>query len=410
MPTFSYHGCDNDGAETSGTLEAQSEQVALETLQARGITAFSLNEGQKNLGPRDPWYRREITFGRKSLALSTQANSAELMATLFAAGLSSAEVMRISAMSTEDPTVRRQFNRTYQRLEDGELLSQAFKEENQNFSPIFLSLVTVGDKANAAAQQLEDLASYLRRQNTIRQRLSSALIYPTILIVAAFALLLVIVFYLAPTLEPLFRSAGKPLPGTLATLLAIKDLVVSRWQLLLLGSFCATMAAAFALQTRTGKELWASFLARLPVLGTVLACAELARLTQSTVLLLSSGFNIAEAMNTAARANTNKTPLSATFQDSAASIQAGGTASEMISRNAYIPNFYIELFQVGESANQLPSTLTTLARALNSRVETQTQRLLLLFTPFITLSLGTGVGLLVYSLMGAILEISDIAF
>ncbi len=410
MPVYSYQGCDSTGASENGTIEASSEKLAFDTLQSRGITVFDLSTGTGSTGAELPWYRRDISFWGNELSYEDQAATADLLATLFGAGLSATEVIRIAALSSEKPEIKRHFERVGQRVADGSSFSEAFEAENRLFSPIFVSFLKVSDTANTLPQLLKELGRFFQKQNAVRQKVVSALIYPAILVVAAVALLLVVIFYLAPNLEPIFASVDREPPGTLAFLLSVNEVLRSYW-LVVLGCFLGLIFAFLAgLQIPSVKSALSRAQLRLPIVGKLMRLTALSRLAQATELLLSSGQPLAEALRTAAQVMGRSSGFGVRFEEAAEAIEAGLSASTVFDEDPAIPATFKELFRIGEGTNRLPSTLAALSESMATQADRQSQRLLNLLTPALTLVLGLGIGFLIYTLMGAILEVNELAF
>jgi len=410
MPIYSYQGCDDAGVNESGTIEATSEKLAFDTLQSRGITVFELSVGSRSTDNELPWYRRDISFWGRELPYDDQAATADLLATLFGAGLSATEVIRIAASSSEKLEIKRHFERVGQRVADGASFSAAFEAENRLFSPIFVSFLKVSDTANTLPQLLKKLGRFFQKQNSVRQKVVSALIYPAILVVAAIALLLVVILYLAPNLEPIFASVDREPPGTLAFLLSMNGALRNYWLFVVGGFGVLILALLAALQIPTVRSALSRAQLRLPIVGRLMRLTALSRLAQATELLLSSGQPLAEALRTAAQVMGESSGFGVRFEEAAEAIEAGLSASTVFDEDRAIPPTFKELFRIGEETNRLPSTLAALSESLADQSDRQSQRLLNLLTPTLTLVLGLGIGFLIYTLMGAILEVNELAF
>ncbi|MVO18475.1 type II secretion system F family protein [Parasedimentitalea huanghaiensis] len=410
MAEFYYTGYDANGQTERGSITSASEQLAFELLQSRGITVFDLREDESTTTNDLPWYRKDIKFGHQELALEEQAATADLLATLFSSQLPVSEVFRIAALSTENPKVKSQFERIRQLVDDGTSLARAFETENRLFSPVFISFLGVSDKANALPLLLRSLSSFFLKLNETRQKIISALIYPAILMIAACGLLLVVVLYLAPNLEPLFRAADRKPPDTLSALLQINIIVSSYWHWMLLGLVGSFLLLGVSLQQQRSRIIFYDLALRVPLIGKLLRFSALARLTQATELLLTSGQPLPLALRQAVESMGASAGFGQLFKRAATTLEAGGTASSVISEHRLVPANYKELFRIGEETNRLPTTLVALSETLNAQVDRHAQRLLSMLTPMLTLVLGLGIGYLIFTLMGAILEINEIAF
>ena len=408
MPVYSYKGYDQSGKSEAGTIDASNENLAFEMLLSQGITVIDLASGNTLPTSDVAWYKRDIQLWGAELPYQEQAIIADLLATLFQAGLSVSEVIRIAILSTEKADVKRHFERVGQRVDDGESFPDAFESENRLFSPIFVSFLRISDTSNALPTLLNELSRFFQNQSTIRQKITSALIYPAILISAAIALFFVIVLYLAPNLEPIFASVGREAHGTLGFLLWVNSVFREYWLAILLG-FLASLFCIIALRQITWVKSTAVQLRfSLPIFGDLSYLSTLSRLVQSTQLLLVSGLPLAEALKVSAQNMGQGSTLSARFAEASDALEAGQSAATVFDDDLRIPPVFKELFRIGEHTNTLPSTLEALSDYVSAKLEQKSQKLLSLITPVLTLVLGVGIGILIYSLMGAILEVNEI--
>lgn len=409
MPKFIYQGVDDSGQIDSGTLNAGSERLAFDTLQSRGITVFELAPEAERSRAVTPWYRRQLG-SQKELPLDQQAAIADLLSSLFASHLSVTQVIQVATLGIQQKEIASQFKRMEQRVADGDEFSVAFEAESRKFNPLFTSFLKVSDASNALPQLLKQLADFLRSQHAVRQQFASAMIYPAILAVVSLALMSFVIFYLAPNLKPIFTSVGQEPPGALSTLLKINASITENSTLYLLLTGLACTVLMFLSQSNALKASTIRLISKMPIIGEQIRVISLTRLTKSLSMLLQSGLTLSEALKTSAAAMGGVDHQIDTFKKAAQSVEAGGSAASAFEADGQIPSIYKELFKIGEQANQLPDTLEMLSRTYAEQLKSQTQRLVGLITPSITLLIGGGVGLLVYSIMGAILEVNQIAF
>jgi general secretion pathway protein F len=410
MPNYNFSGFDANGAAESGQLAAANEALAFETLRARGITVVSLAQGSGGSLDSKPWYLRDINFRGGRLSLNEQASVAKFLAILFGAKLPAREIIRISQISIGNQLVQSHFRRVGVRVEDGETLADAFEAENTLFSPIFVTFLKTSGATNATDILLRELAEYFEGMAQMRQKIISAIIYPAILVLASFLLVFVVVFYLAPTLEPIFQSVGKDVPPTLARLLAFGDALQMWWPFLL-----GTGVGFIVIGSVLSKKLWAKrMIARtvlaLPIAGDISKLSTLARLSKSTELLLKAGVPFSKCLKQAAEIEAGASPLPDGFLLASDYVNEGQNASRAFQESNYFPREFVELFLVGEKTNTLPESLKAMSEILRYQVDQASSRALSLLTPVLTLILGGAVATLVLTLMSAILEVNQIAF
>ncbi|MDA7425614.1 type II secretion system F family protein [Thalassococcus lentus] len=410
MPEFFYKGIDQAGRNENGSLEASSEKLAFDTLSSRGITVFELSERSLETETKTSWLLRDIQFGSARLPPGEQANVAELLASLFRAKLAATEIIRIVASTTHHAEVRRHFERTGQRVADGVQFSYAFAAENRSFSLLFVSFLKVGDTANTAPLLLDSLAEHLRTQSATDRKITSALVYPMILVLAAIALTMVVVFFLAPSLEPIFLAAGQQTPTILSACLRVGDFLSNYWLHSLLTTIAFVFSVIALVQSPALKTYFRTARFRLPLVGPMARDALIVQLCVATRLLLLSGEPLLAALRGAVAAMGDNDRISEAFSEASEALEQGVSAASAFRAYPELPGVFLELFEVGETTNTLPDALNSIREVLSAQTEVRAQRLLSLITPVLTLVLGLGIGTLIYAIMGAVLEINEIAF
>jgi general secretion pathway protein F len=387
----------------SGRLESPSEQAAFDTLRALGLTVVELREGSVAL-TAEPWWKRDIALGSGALALVDQAALAEQMATMFRVRLPVLEMLRILAQGVERGDTRARLERVARLVAEGMPLAEAFAQAGPKVAPVFLSLLRAGAQSDAMPEQLTDLARLLRLQDQLRGQVATALLYPAILIVAAVAVMLIVALTLAPALAPLFQGEGREMPGSLAFFLWVGRVITGWWPVILLLIAGGVVAVIWGL-----RQGWGRVVFRLPLFGPLVRDAALLALVRSLALMLKAGRPLAEALRGMAQADAGG-PYAADLQAAVTALERGERAHVALARGGRLPPMVRELFRVGEEANALVPVLEALSQTLQGQLDQSTQRLLRLLTPILTLVIGGAVGVLVYSIMGAVLSINDLAF
>lgn len=383
-------------------MDSPSEVAAIDTLRALGLTVVELTEGK--VASAVPWWKRDISLSGGALALAEQAALAEQMATMLRVRLPALEMLRILAQGAGRADTRDRLERTARLVAEGVPLAPAFEQAGPKVAPVFLSLLRAGGQSDAMPEQLTDLARLLRLQDQLRGQVATALLYPAILIVAAVAVMLIVALTLAPALSPLFQGDGRAMPASLAFFGALGDLIRGWWPLLTVALIA--LIALVILGLRAG---WGRVVFRLPLFGPLMRDAALLALVRSLALMLKAGRPLAEALRGMADADPAG-PFAPDLRAATAALERGERAHAALAKGGRLPPMVRELFRVGEEANALVPVLEALSQTVQGQLDQSTQRLLRLLTPILTLIIGGAVGALVYSIMGAVLSINDLAF
>jgi general secretion pathway protein F len=281
--------------------------------------------------------------------------------------------------------------------------ADAFDQGGPKVDPVFLSLLRSGQHSDSMHEHLADLAGLLRLQDQLRGQVATALVYPAILVVAALAVVLIVALTLAPALAPLFAGQDRPMPLSLSVFLWLGSVITVWWPLLL--ALLAAGSVAAVIGARAGLD---RLLFRLPLFGPLVREAALLALVRSLSLMLKAGRPLADALRAVADADRTG-PFAPDLTAAVAALERGERAHQAFDESGRLPVIVRELFRVGEEANALVSVLDAMSQTLAGQLEQSTQRVLRLLTPILTLVIGGAVGLLVYSIMGAVLSINDLA-
>ncbi|WP_432254510.1 type II secretion system F family protein [Limimaricola sp. AA108-03] len=402
MPMFSYVAYSDNGQREAGEIDSASEGGAYETLLAMGLSVVELRDAGSP--SRTSWLRREIALPRRPLPLGEQALLAEQLALLFSVRLPIPSLLRVLGHGSMRHSTRTRLQRVIWLVSEGLPFAQAFQQVGPPVSPVFRELLGLGEASNAMPELLRDLAELLRRQQKLRAHITSALLYPILLLVSGLALLLLVTMSLAPALAPLFDGEARPMPASLSLLLGLREFLLQWWPALLLagGAGCVALLAVAVRPTAGRLAL------RLPLIAPVLRDAALLRLTRGLRLLLRAGLTLPEALEAVAKESDI---LARPVREAAAALRRGGRAHGAFAEHETgLPTLFVELFRIGEETNRLEEVLETLCSVLATQLERRVQGLLQALTPALTLLVGGSIGGLVFTIMDAVMSINELAF
>lgn len=400
MARFRYTAFSTDGQRETGYLEAESDLAAFSKLTDLALTVTELVSV-------DGGAVREGATDGKPLGPGVQAELAEQLAVLLGTGLPALRVAEIVARMASAHGLRRHFSRVVQLMSDGKGFAESMEQASGRLSPLFAVLASVGEGAGAAGAQFPLLAKVLRRQDRIRSQITSALIYPAILLLGGAAMVLFMAVFLAPRLDAIFSSAGREPPAALAAFSTL-GAMWTNGTLPAAGAAVLVAAASFS-RLRGSRSVLGRVKFRLPVVGPLARDVAMSHMVRSLQLLLNAGVPLSAALSRTAGSFPDM-PYSSAFDAAAAAVEAGGRAYDVLGQDRTISPLVRELFAIGEETNTLSRILETVAETLDQGVERGLQRAMAMLTPVLTLVVGGGIALVVASVMSAILSINDLAF
>lgn len=405
MPNYAYSAYANDGSSVSGEIQAENDVAALDLIAQRGLTPISLTEG----GYSGPWWSREINL----VSTSGKIKSGELeqfftsFSALMLAQFPLPRTLGYCENQTKDRTMKRALGTVRASVENGMSLGQAMRDAGHVFPERFISLIATGESSNKLAEISASAAALLNSEAKLKRELRAALVYPAILLVMSFLVLGLVVFYLAPTLMPVFATAGAEPPAILQFMTGVRDVVLSGWPVLLAGT-AAILLVTYTLRQRLSAGITA-LLMRLPLSGRYLKRRETLRLCQSIHLMLNSGATLTQSL-TAAQEGAGFAAYKSLLADAKERIVAGGTLSETLGDSPLIDDMAGTLIQAGEESDRLTEVLETVVTSLSASTSQTLNQMVRLLTPLLTLIIGIGVGAVILSTISAIMDLNDIAF
>jgi len=404
MALFRYRAIAATGAIVTGTLEASTQSGVADTLRRQGhvpIAATEIGAG----GLRDRIDQMLTLPRRPSLRALTTAT--QELAALLGAGLDLDRCLATLTGLSDIRSLHPAFAAARQRLRDGASFADALSADAV-FSPFYVNLVRAGERGGSLDATFAALANYLARTLSVREAISSALVYPAVLVATAGISVVVILGFVLPEFAPLFAESGKQLPWATRIAMGLSSVFRDYWwalALLLLGTGVAARAASRNPVFRARAD---AALLKLPVLGELLLSMEVERFCRTLGTLLKSGVALPEALQLASAVLWNHT-LRDAVADAALSLREGEQLSLKLKAAGIFPTLTLDLIQIGEETGQLDDMLIKQADLDQERLRHRLDRLLALLVPVLTIGLGFIVAGLIASMLVAVLSVNDLA-
>ncbi|MGB3317048.1 MAG: type II secretion system F family protein [Albidovulum sp.] len=405
MPSYSYQALASTGETVTGDLYAENEPSALDALVQKGLTPLDLRPAEENI----PWWNRDIRFFGSSPSVREKdiENFFSAFSTLLDARIPLSRALAFCKRQTRNRRLRRAVADMETRVEGGETLAAAMRSVSPAFSERLSDLIAMGEAANRLPQVTRDIAAFLSSEAKLRGELRSALIYPVLLLIMSAAVVSLVIFYLAPTLLPVFSSAGVAPPVTLQVMSAIRTVLLDGWVIILVVFlFLGALFTAFRspLTVMLGRVSL-----RLPGLGVFLRQKESLRALRTLGMMLTSGTPLPTALGNA-RDICRSQQFKALFAQCRKEIESGGKLSTALSESWLVDDMVKILIQTGEESDRLPSAVAKAADHLSQSSSATLARAMQMITPVLTLAIGLGVGGIILSTISAIMDMNDIAF
>lgn len=404
MPEFVYRSVPPSGLAGQGRLQAPDRARAADHLHAQGhfLLALTLAEPRNSLRA---FLTREVG-GRKRLSGSATADFVDRLALLLEADVSVEAALGILAGSATSAAMRQQAEALLRRLRSGASLAEAMSVEAGVFPAGVIAMVRAGEASGTLAPTLKLLGDTLKRTESVRQSVRSALIYPVILVITALGTVVFVLTVVLPELEPVIAEAGAAPPPAARMAFAASFFVRQYWWFLLTGPTLLALAAHQAFRQPRFRLRRDAFLLRVPILGQALRTAEAGRFARSLGALLGGGVPLSSALSLAHPALVN-TVIARAVLRIAEGVREGGALAGPLAASGVMPDLAVQLIRIGEATGRLPSMLLQLAGLCEADVRRSLDRALALLVPLLTISLGGLVAGIIAAVMSAVLSMND---
>lgn len=322
------------------------------------------------------------------------------------------EALRTIGQQAERRGVRRVLAATHAQVLEGFRLSEAMARQGDAFPPLYRAMVAAGESSGALPQILDRLADLLEREQQVRARLATALVYPAALALTAVAVVIALMTFVVPRVVDQFDSMGRELPWLTRAVIGISDFTLGWGLPLLVVLTFAAVAFSRLLRRPAFRLAFDGQLLRTPLLGRLIRDVHAARLSRTLAIMVGSGLPLMEGLAITARTVHNRV-LRAATDGMVASIREGGSLSAAMKQaNAGIrvfPSTLLYMASSGENSGRLGPMLERAADYLEREFNTFTSAAMSLLEPVIIVVLGGVVAVIVLSILLPILQFNSLA-
>jgi general secretion pathway protein F len=405
MTAFRYTAIGPGGERLAGIMEAATADEVIARLQRQGSMPVRA-EPAEQARRWSSWLNLDLG-ARRGLRKQDVADLIRELATMLTAGQDLDRALRYM-QETASARMRPTMTGLRDAVRDGAPLSVAMARYPASFPAMHVGLVRAGEAGGNLGPTLARLADLLDRQRALASTITSAMIYPTVLLVAMVGAVTLLLTEVLPQFVPMFEQSGVALPASTQFLIDAGNLVQADGLLMLLGLLIMLLLARAALRQDAVRLVVDRLLLRLPIVGDLTREVLAARFSRVLGTLLLNGVALIPALGIVRDAMGNRAGQAAVESASLAA-RGGGALSPELDATGVFPPRTIHLLRLGEETAQLGAMALRAADIHENRTRLATQRLTALLVPAITILMGIAVGGIVASLMTAMLSLNDLA-
>ncbi|MDD5413140.1 MAG: type II secretion system F family protein [Methylobacter sp.] len=402
---FSYKAVNSLGETEEGVRDAVDEQLLIADLQAEGYIPIRVIPASAKSFLGLGLGIKQSKLSQKDIALFTGE-----LATLLESGLPLDKSLLVLIDLTEDnERVTKLIGRVLEKVKGGSTLADALEKQPGIFSKFYLNMIRAGEAGGSLGEVLTRLSEYLERSRELKETVSTALIYPAILLIMSLASLFVMLTFVVPQFSEMFESAGKALPVSTQIVVGLAEWLQSYWWVLALGVVLITSYMNLQMADPVKKKVWDGRFLKLPLAGTIILNKETANITRTLGTLLGNGVSILSAL-VIVRETVDNLVLAEAIQDTEEQLKQGKNMSDAFLEKEIFPKMAMQMIKMGEETGRLEEMLLRVATIYDKQLRVAIARMLALLEPALIISLGLMIAGIIVSILLAILSVNDLAF
>lgn len=384
--TFLWEGKDKKGNRVKGRGLARDELDMKNDLRRQGIAATRVRK------------ERQLFKSEGKVTSEDIAIFARQLATMLTAGIPMVQAFEIIGVGNDKPAMQKLVLAIKGDIETGNALNQALAKHPLHFDDLFVNLVEAGEHAGALETVLDKIATYKEKTEALKKKIKKALFYPAAVLAVAVIVTVVLLLFVIPQFESLFKGFGADLPAFTQFVINMSQWLQAKWWLAfgILGGLIFTFTY-FHKRSRAMRQFLDRMSLQIPVIGPILKKAAIARFARTLATMFGAGVPLVEAMKSVAGATGN-----ILYQEGVLKmrdeIATGMRMQRAMENTSLFPNMVVQMIAVGEESGSLDDMAGKVADFYEADVDAAVDALSSLLEPLIMVILGVLVGGLVIAM------------
>ncbi len=307
------------------------------------------------------------------------------------AGLPLVQALEIIGTQADNPAFRKVLLQIKTRVESGSTFADALGEHPKAFDELFVQLVRAGEIGGILDTILQRLGAYIEKNEKLKRRVKGAMVYPAIVLLISFGVVGVLIGFVVPTFEKMFRDMGGALPGPTQLLIDISHNFTGSWYLYIGVPIAVFVAFKLATRKGQGQLVWHKVVLKMPMFGSLVRKVAVARFTRTLGTMISSGVPILDALEIVARSAGNRVIENAILYVRA-KISEGKNIATPLAETKVFPAMVVQMIGVGEATGAMDAMLGKIADFYDDEVDVAVAALTSMIEPLMMVFLGGTVG------------------
>jgi type IV pilus assembly protein PilC len=418
MPRYTYVALDSRGQETTGVIDANTQNDAVGQLRQSGYfpktiseegkgkpakaqkTAVAKSAASKQININIPFLERKTVKGKTLMIFTRQ------LATLIDAGLPLLRGLTVLAKQEPDQVLRKVIVSLAEAVQGGGTFSESLAGHPKVFNKLYVNMVKAGELGGVLELVLLRLAEFQEKAQKIKNKVVAAMFYPAIVLVIAIAIMGFLLVFIVPKFQAIFDDmlGGKPLPALTRFVIAMSNGVKDNILLIIAGLIGLAILYTILSKTKKGSAILDSIKMKAPLFGDLTRKSAISRFSRTLGTLVTSGVPILQALNITRETAGNVVIANAILKVHD-SVKEGESIVQPLEASGVFPPMVISMIDVGEETGQLPEMLLKVAEVYDDEVDNAVTGLTSLLEPIMIVFLAVFVGTIVIALFMPLISI-----
>ena len=369
MAVFTYVAIDGKGKQVKGSLDADNQMKASDQLKKDGLTIIELKEGSA--------LNKEVSlgsFGKKKVKIRDLSLLCRQFVSLNRAGVTIIETLKMLAEQTENPTLQEALVEVSTSVQKGDSLAIAMRQRSDVFPELLCHMVAAGEASGNLDVSFERMAQQFEQSAKLQSMVKSAMTYPIIVLIVAFAVVIVMLEFVVPTFMGMFADMDIEMPKITLAVVAVSDFVQANFILLLVIIAAIVAGVMYFSKTATGKGLFHRIAIKAPVFGNLTVKQSSARFARNLSTMLAAGISTPDAVQIVGD-TMNNVYYKEVMANARVDVMQGVPLSTPLEKSGLFPPMVYHMVRIGEETGNTEAMLDTLADYYEDEVEEATKAL-----------------------------------
>ena len=409
MSTFQYRALKGDGGVTKGTADGRNRAEVMRQLSSRGFQVLSVEEIEQKFEARTEAKSESLARPKSSAHQENRLSSKQLiqfteeLSDLLAAGVQLDAALNSIAKRSESPLIARVAGVCYEKVRDGAPLATALRQASPSFNDLYCNLVAAGELSGALSDILKRQVAYLTTMSELKGKLTTALIYPSFLVVSGLGVGSMFVFFLIPKLQRLVESTGGDLPAVARFMMASGDFFRNHWIAVFAVIAVLLVVGAVLFQRPAVKYVWDEQKLKIPMVGRLVLTRFNVQFVETLSNLLSNGLPLVKALKLVEGTTPNRY-IQTRISEITEKVSDGALLNRSMEKAQVFELGLIDMIRIGEDTGKLAESMSKAGERLDREFSRSIDRIASTIQPAIILVMSVLVGVMAYMMISVIYE------